>query len=228
VLAAALLGVGLLLLVVPPLVRDGICGIFGCADQVPDIAVTRTSADRVAILVPTAAAPDVRVVRLLQGGGSSGSQQWLVRRTPAGSTAAARAATPDAFVAGETPEGFRTATELAADPATAAPGDRWVAEVAFRCTTASLPFTPSTLGVGTLRSWTGATDGARFSDDARTEERCGTERSGVERVLAWLGAAMALGGAILGIVVVLGRPPRDDDEWADSEEPGSGGPAGRP
>ena len=47
---------GLGLLIVPALVRDGICGLTGCADQVPDIAVTRTAGDEVHAATAEAAA----------------------------------------------------------------------------------------------------------------------------------------------------------------------------
>jgi hypothetical protein len=52
VLAVVLLVVGVVLMVGPPLARDGICGFVSCADQVPDIAVTRTSPTAFAIVVP--------------------------------------------------------------------------------------------------------------------------------------------------------------------------------
>lgn len=206
-LSAALLGAGLLLMIGPPLLRDGICGISGCADQAPDVAVTRSDADTVVILVPEPAAPAVRSVRLLEGGSSSGSQAWLIRRDGSGGSS------PESFVAGEAPEGFRTVTELESPPEE---GD-WVAEVGFSCTSASLPFSPETLEVGEVRSWTGVTDGTAFDDAARTEERCGGERSTAERVLFWLGAAAAVAGAVLGIVVVMSRPEDEDevDAWED-------------
>lgn len=207
VLSAALLGAGLILMIGPPLLRDGICGISGCADQSPDVAVTRSDASTVVILVPEPAAPAVRSVRLLEGGSSGGSQAWLIRREGDGG------ASPDSFVAGEAPEGFRTVTELDAPPDEGG----WVAEVGFSCTSASLPFSPESLEVGEVRSWTGVTDGTAFTDAARTGERCGGERSTVERVLFWLGAASAVAGAVLGIVVVLSRSEEDDedDAWDD-------------
>lgn len=219
VVAAVLLALGLVLMVGPPLARDGICGLFGCADEVPDIAVTRSGPDAWAVLVPPGAAADVSVVRLLEGSRSAGSQRWAVRRTAAGTTASARRSTPDAFPVGDQPDGFRTVTELQGSLTAEDASPRWVAEVAFRCSTASLPFTPSTLEVGQVRSWTGATDGAAFADSARAAERCASSRGGAESVLFWLGAAAAVAGAVLGIWVVMSRPPggdEGDDAWPAS------------
>jgi hypothetical protein len=213
-LSAVLLAVGVVLMVVPPLVRDGICGILGCADQIPDIAVPRT-AEGFAVLVPEEAAPAVRSVRLLQGG-ASGSRQWAIRRE-----AGPDADTPDAFVAGTDVAGFRTTTPLASQP----DQGEWIAEVGFRCTTASLPFLPEAVGVGQVVSWSGATEGASFSDSARVDERC-TEPAGTsEKVLLVLGAVLTVLGAVLGIVWVFRRPSRlppgeDDDPWAEPSETG--------
>ena len=57
--AAVLLGAGLLLMIVPPLARDGVCGITSCADQVPVIAVSRLSATDLAVVVPVQRAADL-------------------------------------------------------------------------------------------------------------------------------------------------------------------------
>ena len=48
---------------------------------VPVIAVSRVSDEQLAVVVPDEAAPTVRTVELLHGGGrGSGSRQWLIRR----------------------------------------------------------------------------------------------------------------------------------------------------
>ena len=193
---------GLGLLIVPALVRDGVCGLTGCADQVPDIAVTRTADDEVAVLVPPQTAADVSSVRLLEGG-NSGSREWVVTRESPSSV--------DAFVVGGSPEGFSTSVPLSVPVQEGA----WVAEVTFACTTASLPFSPESISVGQVRSWQGVTEGAAFSDAARTTERCATERDGLERALFFGGAALATFGAVLGVVVVLRRPPRDPEDPGD-------------
>ncbi len=200
--------VGLGLVLIPPMLRDGVCGLTGCADQVPDVAVTRSSATELAVLVPGATAPDVSRIRLLQGGGS-GSQEWVVERTAPSQA--------DAFVFGSRPPGFETLTPLDVP----VQEGTWVVEVRFACTTASLPFAPDSIGVGQVRSWQGVTEGAGFSDAARTTERCATERDTPESTLMLLGAVLATVGAILGIVVVLRRPPRDPDDpgdWAPTAE----------
>ncbi len=193
---------GLGLLIVPALVRDGICGLTGCADQVPDIAVTRTAGDEVAVLVPPETAADVSSVRLLEGG-NAGSREWVVTRQSPSNV--------DAFVVGGSPEGFSTVVPLSVPVQEGA----WVAEVTFACTTASLPFSPESISVGQVRSWQGVTEGAAFSDAARTTERCATERDGTERALFFGGAALATFGAVLGVVVVLRRPPRDPEDPGD-------------
>lgn len=214
-LATVLVVSGVLFMVVPPLARDGICGIVGCADQVPDIAVTRSSPEEIVVLVPEQAAPAVRGVRLLEGG-TSGARRWAIRRDALGGSGDS----PDAFVAGRQPDGFRTVTELAAPPGD---GD-WIAEVSFRCTTASLPFRPSTLGVGQVLSWSGATEGASFTDAARVEERCTVGASSAERWMLALGAVMTVAGAVLGILWVLRRPPRTPQPAGDDEPDGWSGP----
>jgi hypothetical protein len=197
-----LLAIGLLLMIVPPLARDGICGITGCADQVPDIAVARTAASEFAVIVPKEVAPSVDSVRLLQGG-NAGSREWVVNRTGDGVV--------DVFSAGATPAGFTTVVPLTI------PIDEgnWVAEVSFGCTTASLPFSPSSLSVGQIRSWQGVTDGSTFGDQARATEQCATEAGSLERLLLGAGALLATVGAILGIVVVLRREPRDPEDPGD-------------
>ncbi len=211
VAAAVLLGTGLVLMIVPPVLRDGICGLTSCAEQVPVIAVSRVSAEELAVVVPDEAAPTVRTVELLQGGGrGSGSRQWLIRRDGAAPDEA-----PTTFLIGSEPEGFRTVVELDAVPES----DVWTAQVGFRCTTASLPFDPAAIAVGEVRSWDGVMDGNEFAADANTSERCATERSSTEVVLLLLGAVVAVTGAVLGIVVVLRRPARFPED-PDGQEPG--------
>lgn len=215
VAAAVLLGAGLLLMVVPPIARDGICGLTECADQVPPIAVTRVSPKEIAIVVPDAAASTVRSVELLQGGGrGTGSRQWLITRNGD--------VDHSTFVVGSTPAGFRTIVQLDEAPVK----DVWTAQVGFRCTTASLPFSPATIAVGEVRSWDGVVDGRKFAG-ATVTERCATERGTGETAMFLVGALLAVAGAVLGIVVVLRRPARfpeepDDDGPSGVESVGSG------
>ena len=212
VAAAALLGSGLILMIVPPLARDGICGLTSCADQVPVIAVSRLSATDLAIVVPDEAAPTVRTVELLQGGGrGSGARQWLIRHEEGG-------ADPSTFVIGAEPDGFRTVVPLETPPES----DVWTAQVGFSCTTASLPFDPQAIAVGEVRSWDGVMAGNEFSELANTTERCVTERGTTETGLFLAGALLAVVGAVLGIVVVLRRPVRfPEDPEAGFDETGS-------
>ena len=204
--AVLLLVSGVVLMVVPPLARDGICGLVPCTDQAPDIAVTRTAPDQIAVVVPEDAAPSVRSVRLLEGSArSTGSQQWFIRRDGRDVT--------EVFPLGAEPEGFRTVTELAAQPTEGS----WVVVVGFGCTNASLPFDPGSVTAGRLSSWTGVTDGASFAASATTEEACATSAGTLERVLLVLGALLTVAGAVIGIVVVLRRPVRLED---DPEGPG--------
>ena len=188
----------------PALARDGICGLLSCADQVPDIAVTRTSPSELAIVVPDQAAVSVRSVQLLEGGSrGTGARRWFIQRDGSGTHAS--------FPVGAQPAGFRTLTELTVEPTK----DTWTAQVGFRCTTASLPFVPDTLAVGEVRSWSGVVSESTFSDTSRTEERCQESAGDVEKVLLIVGAGLTLVGAVLGIVVVLRRPVRFPEDLDD-------------
>ena len=224
VAAAVLLGSGLILMIVPPVVRDGLCGLTSCADRVPVIAVSRVSPTELAVVVPDDAAPNVRRVELLQGGSSgSGPRQWMIRaergsdtgsNPDSGSGGAISART---FLIGDEPDGFRTVVPLETEPQKGV----WTAQVGFRCTTASLPFNPQALAVGEVRSWDGVMDGNDFAADANTGEHCLTERGSAELGLLLAGAALAVAGAVLGIVVVLRRParfPEDGDDPAPTSE----------
>jgi hypothetical protein len=206
-IAAGLILVGLGLIVVPPLLRDGVCGLLSCADQVPDIAVARTSPQELAVLVPGPAASDVSAVRLLEGS-TSGAESWLVVRDGQ----AGDGDPPDAFVIGRTPQGFRSVTGDGVVPATG----NWIVEVRFRCTVASIPFEPAGLAVGQVRSWSRVTDGTSFTSSAQTEERCATEAGGAEGVLRWIGVLLAAAGAVVGIMAVLRRAADregEEDAW---------------
>lgn len=210
VAAAAMLGAGLLLMVVPPVVRDGACGLTSCSEQVPPIAVTRVTPSELAVVVPDAAAPSVRSVELLHGGDQgTGSRQWLITRDGNG--------VHSTFVMGSEPAGFRTVVGLDAVVAK----DVWTAQVGFRCTTASLPFSPTSIAVGEVRSWDGVLDGARFAADRQVTERCAAGRPTGEVVLLVVGAVLAVAGAVLGIVVVLRRPVRFPED-PDGEDAGEG------
>ena len=224
VAAAVLLGSGLILMIVPPVVRDGLCGLTSCADRVPVIAVSRVSPTELAVVVPDDAAPNVRRVELLQGGSSgSGPRQWMIRaergsdtgsNPDSGSGGAISART---FLIGDEPDGFRTVVPLETQPQKGV----WTAQVGFRCTTASLPFNPQALAVGEVRSWDGVMDGNDFAADANTGEHCLTERGSAELGLLLVGAALAVAGAVLGIVVVLRRParfPEDGDDPVPTSE----------
>jgi hypothetical protein len=214
VAAAVLLGTGLVLMIVPPVVRDGICGLTSCAEQVPVIAVSRGSSSELAVVVPDEAAPTVRSVEVLQGGGrGSGSRRWLIQRD---ADARGDGEDPTTFLIGSEPSGFRTVVPLDEAPVSGV----WTAQVGFECTTASLPFDPTAIAVGEVRSWDGAMDGNDFADTAVTSEHCVPERSSTEVVLMVVGAVLAVAGAVLGIVVVLRRPVRFP------EDPDGEGPAG--
>ncbi len=209
--AATLLGVGLVLMIAPPLLRDGVCGITSCADQVPVIAVSRVSPNELAVVVPDEAAPRVRTVELLiGGGGASGSRQWLIRRELGAGEE------PTTFVIGAETEGFRTVVPLEAE----LDDGMWTVQVGFACTTASLPFDPAAIAVGEVRSWDGVMDGAEFAPNANTSEKCATERGGAEVALLVVGAVLAMAGAVLGIVVVLRRPVRFPEDHGDGQRAG--------
>jgi hypothetical protein len=228
--AAGLIVVGLGLIVVPPLLRDGVCGLLSCADQVPDIAVARTSPQELAVLVPGPAAPDVSAVRLLEGS-TSGAESWLIVRDDDGEGGGGRSdagEAPDAFVIGRTPPGFRSVTGDGVVPG----AGNWIAEVRFRCTVASVRFEPAAMAVGQVRSWSRVTDGTSFTSSAQTDERCATEAGGLERVLMWIGIVAAAVGALMGTTAVLRRSADLEGEEAawrgagwdgdDDADPGTG------
>ena len=119
VAAAVLLGSGLILMIVPPVVRDGLCGLTSCADRVPVIAVSRVSPTELAVVVPDDAAPNVRRVELLQGGSSgSGPRQWMIRAERGSDTGSnpgsgsGGATSARTFLIGDEPDGFRTVVPL--------------------------------------------------------------------------------------------------------------------
>lgn len=201
-LAAGLIAGGILLMVLPPLARDGVCGLLPCADQVPDIAVARGAENRLEVLVPGASAPAVQSVRVLAGGGQgTGSEQWLIERTGE--------ADHDAFVVGDEPEGFSTVRPLEV----LVDRGQWWAEVQFGCTVASLPFEPASLDPGDVVDGKSRTTEEEFRSSASIDERCQTSASGAEKAMLGLGALLTTVGAGLGIVVVLRRPARIDEEW---------------
>jgi hypothetical protein len=145
----------------------------------------------------------------------------LIQRDGAGPAEA-----PTTFLFGSEPGGFRTVVPLDAVPERGV----WTAQVGFRCTTASLPFDPTAIAVGEVRSWDGVMDGNEFAATANTSERCASERSSTEVGLFLVGAAVAVTGAVLGIVVVLRRPvrfPEDPDGEAAIEDADVTGPPSR-
>ena len=207
--AASLIVVGVVCMTVPALARDGVCGLFSCADQVPDIAVLREATGTLAVLVPTGTGSDVQSVRVLQGSAGSesggGTQQWRIQRTAASDL--------DAYQIGVQPDGFRTTTKLAEQPSQ----DVWTAEVSFRCTVASLPFEPGSLDPGKVAAGSEAATEHEYRSTAASAEHCETSAGTLERILFFTGMLLTFAGAVLGIVLVFSRPPKvGDDDWMES------------
>lgn len=208
--AIVLVVVGVLLMVLPGLVRDGFCGIASCASVTPQIAVGKPTGTELAVVVPEAAAADLRSLRLYpvtdQTLDTAGV--WIVSRTGKGS--------PTTIPLGSEPQGFTTRTELT--NANAPVDGTWVVEASFGCSSTPVRFVPDQIEPGYVA--TGENPSAvepvkvdDFLSDARTTLRCTTQAPSWQRWLFLLGALSAFVGAVLGIVVVLRRPPPDDPDW---------------
>jgi hypothetical protein len=207
-LAIALVVVGVVLMVLPGLVRDGVCGLVACADVTPQIAVGKPTGTDLAVVVPAEAASDLRSLRLLpisaQPLDTAGA--WIISRTGKGS--------PTVIPLGSQPEGFTTRTPLAEQPV----DGTWVVEASFGCASTPVRFVPDQVKPGYVATGDNPAEVEPvkvddFLADARTTLRCSTAAPPWQRWLFLLGALSACVGAILGIVVVLRRPPRDDPDW---------------
>lgn len=200
-----LLVVGVGAMVVPGLLRDGLCGLITCADVTPEIAVGRPGGSELAIVVPEDAASTLRSLRLFPITDERRQEQagsWIVYRTDDD-------AAPTTIELGVVPEGFTTDIELANQPAEGL----WVIEASFGCAARLVRFAPVELDPGFVTTGERPEPIGEFTADARSSLRCATEAPGWQRVAFFLGALAAFVGAALGIVVVFRRPIDPEPDW---------------
>jgi hypothetical protein len=206
--AIVLVVAGVLAMVLPGLLRDGVCGLITCADVTPDVAVGRPGGSELAVAIPPDAAPELQSLRLFPITGSATQDtagSWIVYRTD-------EAAAPTVVELGEEPEGFSTRIELAEEPSTGL----WVLEASFGCASTMIRFAPEELDPGFVTEGDQPVPIGEWEDTARSGLRCAGEAPGWQRVLFVLGALAASAGAVLGIIVVLRKPVREDD-WYDED-----------
>ncbi len=202
--AIALLIAGVLAMVLPGLLRDGVCGLIACADVTPEIAVGRPHGTELAVMVPQDAAGQLQSLRLFELTGQEPQESagaWIVYRT--GESA------PTTIALGEQPEGFSTRTELEKEP----DQGLWVIEASFGCSSTLVRFSPRELDPGFVSSGGAPMPAADFLAEAHSSVRCTEPAPPWQRWLFLLGALAAAAGAVVGIVVVLRRPPPDDPDW---------------
>lgn len=216
-------------MVLPGLLRDGICGLVSCADVVPEVGVGRPTGSELAVVVPEEVAGEMLSLRLFPRGGASLPEDVMDMTDEEQEAAAAEArrqeengvwlvyrvaeSDPTTIPLGEEPPGFATRTPLEVEPVRGA----WVLEASFGCSSSSVRFSPTDLDPGFVTSGGDPTPVGQFNDEALTNLRCSTDAPGWQQWLFGLGALLASAGAVLGIVTVFRRPPHDPD-WYGAEE----------
>ena len=206
--AIVLVVAGVLAMVLPGLLRDGVCGLITCADVTPDVAVGRPGGSELAVAIPPDAAPELQSLRLFPITGTATQDTpgaWIVYRTD-------EEATPTVVELGEEPEGFSTRIELTEEPG----AGLWVLEASFGCASTMIRFAPEELDPGFVTEGDQPVPIGEWEDTARSGLRCAGEAPGWQRILFVLGALAASAGAVLGIVVVFRRPVSEDD-WYDED-----------
>jgi hypothetical protein len=194
---------GVLAMVVPGLLRDGICGLVACADVTPEIAVGRPDGTELAVVVPEEAAAELQSLRLFEVGASpqESAGQWIVYRTGDSE--------PTTIPLGEQPEGFATRTELEVEPTEGL----WVIDASFGCSSTLVRFAPTEIDPGMVTGGGAPEPTTDFLEGARSTVRCTQDTPAWQTWLFVLGVIAASVGAVMGIVVVLRRPPPDDPDW---------------
>jgi hypothetical protein len=202
-IAGGLVILGVLLIVVPGLARDGICGLFTCADVTPEVAVGRPDGTELAVVVPEPVAGDLLSIQLFEiTEAGQGDAEWIIFRESDSE--------PTVIPLGEQPEGFQTRTELEAQPETGI----WQIEASFGCASSPVRFDPVEIDPGFVVSSAIPETVEEFTDGARTTLQCSTAAPGWQKGLFFLGIAMVSIGAIWGLVLAFQRPDRDDDpDW---------------
>lgn len=203
-IAFGLVVAGVVAMVVPGLLRDGVCGLFACADVTPEVAVGRPTGTDLAVVVPEEVAGDLlslRLVELNEEGEQNSSGEWIVFRTSDSE--------PTYIPLGEAPEGFDTRTPLESQPESGV----WVLEASFGCAATLVRFSPVDVDPGFVVSSGATVTAEEFSDDARTDLQCSTAAPTWQRILFFLGIALVSAGAIMGLVLAFRGPIKDDPEW---------------
>lgn len=201
---------GVLAMVLPGLLRDGVCGLVACSDVTPEVAVGRPGGNELAVVVPEGAAGELRSLRLFpvnENTAQDTAGAWIVYREDPD-------AAPQRIEVGSQPEGFATRTELAEQPAEGL----WVLDASFGCASTLVRFAPEELDPGFVTTGDAPVPIQDFEDGARSTLRCATEAPAWQRWLFMLGALAASVGAVLGIWVVLRGPVREDPEWYAPED----------
>lgn len=203
---------GVLAMVLPGLLRDGVCGLVSCGDVTPEVAVGRPGGSELEVVVPEAAAQDLRslwLTEIVPDDSDEPPRGWIVYRTDDD-------VAPVRVPIGSAPEGFDTRTELAEPPS----DGTWVLDASFGCASTVVRFSPEELDPGYVTTGDPPVQIGDFEESARTNIRCATDAPGWQRWLFILGALGASVGAIMGIWVMMRQPVRDDpDWWAPDDSP---------
>lgn len=203
--AVVLVIAGVLAMVLPGLLRDGICGLIECADVTPEVAVGRPGGNALAVVVPEAAAGELRSLRLFpitENAAQDTAGAWIVYRDDP-------EAAPATIDLGTQPEGFKTRIDLAEAPTEGL----WVLDASFGCASTLVRFAPEELDPGFVTTGDAPVPIGEFQADARATLRCATDAPGWQRGLFIAGVLSASIGAILGIWVLMRRPVADHPEW---------------
>lgn len=208
--AIALVIAGVLAMVLPGLLRDGICGLIECADVTPEVAVGRPAGNALAVVVPDGAGGELRSLRLFpitESTAQDTAGSWIVYRDDPD-------AAPETIELGTQPEGFKTRIELAEQPAEGL----WVLDASFGCASTLVRFAPEELDPGYVTTGDAPVPIGDFDADARSTLRCATDAPEWQRWLFMVGALSASIGAVLGIWVLMRRPVVDHPEWYAPDE----------
>ncbi|MGI9577686.1 MAG: hypothetical protein ACR2OH_05785 [Microthrixaceae bacterium] len=206
---------GVIAMVLPGLLRDGLCGLVACADVTPDVAVGRAEGVELAVVMSDDAASEVLSVRLFEVRQPDPDSDrdvlngdWIIQRTD-------ESAAPSVIPLGSQPDGFETLTELAEDPL----DGTWVLDASFGCASTLTRFAPTDLNPGFVTEGEEPVPVQEFTDSASSDLRCAEAPPGWQRWLFIGGALMASIGAVLGIVVVFRRPVGPPPDWYDDQDP---------
>ena len=205
--------VGVLAMVLPGLLRDGLCGLVACADVTPDVAVGRAEGLDLAVVMSPGAAEELGSVRLFEIRQNQDESDrdilngdWVIQRTE-------ESAAPTVIPLGSEPDGFETLTELAVEPTEGA----WVVDASFGCASTLVRFAPEDLTPGFVTEGDDPVPVDEFLDGASGDVRCAEAAPTWQRWLFILGAVMASVGAVLGIVVVFRRPLPPAPDWYEDD-----------